>query len=125
MKAVENDKADESHVQWLTYWSVYGALQLVEGWSDTFLGWCPFYYHAKLAFLIWLILPKTQGAKQLYKNYGRPLLLKYREQVDSVLGTVQQQMEAYLTANEDRLRMAKGMYEKLLEYANTNGKSLK
>mmetsp|Transcript_138 Transcript_138/g.505 ORF Transcript_138/g.505 Transcript_138/m.505 type:complete len:168 (-) Transcript_138:99-602(-) len=119
LKAVENDKADESHVQWLTYWSVYGTLQLVEGWSDTFLGWFPFYYHAKLAFLVWLMLPKTQGAKLLYKNYGRPWFLKYREQVDSVLGNFQKHLEAYLASNEESFKMAKGMFENLLEYVKS------
>lgn len=116
MKAVESQKADEADVQWLTYWSVYGALCLVEGVSDNLLGWFPYYYHAKLCFLLWLMLPRYQGARTLYKTYARPLFLQYRDKVDGVLQRVKSHLEEYLAAHEGDVKAVKGMYAKVVEF---------
>eukprot|EP00873_Tetraselmis_striata_P045940 jgi/Tetstr1/466204/TSEL_010762.t1 len=116
LKAVESG---EGHVQWLTYWSVYGSLGLVEGACDGLLGWCPYYYHAKLAFLLWLILPRYYGAAQLYTTYGRPLFLRYRDRVDGVLQAVRGHVEAYLDAHETELRAAKDLWHKAVDYLRT------
>merc|ERR1711976_73889 len=63
LKCLENDRADESDVQWMTYWVVYGMLGLVEGASDKLLGWFPMYYHAKFAVRRWLRLPRRRAPR--------------------------------------------------------------
>uniref|UniRef100_A0A061S1L8 HVA22-like protein n=1 Tax=Tetraselmis sp. GSL018 TaxID=582737 RepID=A0A061S1L8_9CHLO len=123
LKAVENDRSEEQHVQWLTYWSVYGTLSLIEGLSDKLLGWFPFYYHAKLGFLLWLTLPKFQGAKVLYKRFGRPLFLKYRGQIDRFLGKFQKQMETYVESQQNNVDMLKGAYDQVVNFVNDGSDS--
>lgn len=38
-KAIETKKESDDDTQWLTYWTIYGALSLVEGTTDKFLSW--------------------------------------------------------------------------------------
>jgi hypothetical protein len=45
--------------QWLTYWVVFAAFTLLEYFSRTLLYYFPFYYPAKLVFLVWCFLPQT------------------------------------------------------------------
>ena len=45
----------------------------------------PFYYIAKLAFVIWLQAPQTRGASVLQVHYITPLLHKHENAIDSVL----------------------------------------
>merc|ERR1719506_1318134 len=67
----------EDDVQWLMYWVVYAAFKTVEIAPDfIFAGWLPLYFELKLAFLLWLIMPKFEGAKLLYLKYGEPWLVE-------------------------------------------------
>jgi receptor expression-enhancing protein 5/6 len=61
----------------LTYWSIYGMLTVVEYWSNTILYWVPFYFLLKTAFLLWLVLPQTEGAVLVYQKVVRPATIKY------------------------------------------------
>ncbi|KAG9288894.1 hypothetical protein G9A89_019516 [Geosiphon pyriformis] len=64
-KAIESiDKADDT--QWLTYWTVFGFISLVEFFSDIILYWLPFYYLFKTIFFLWLALPQFKGADTIY-----------------------------------------------------------
>ncbi|KAI4327567.1 hypothetical protein L6164_020011 [Bauhinia variegata] len=62
-KAIET-KDQNAQQRCLLYWG-----SLIKVFSDKFLSWCPMYYRLKFAFLIWLQLPYTNGAKQLYVNH--------------------------------------------------------
>ncbi|MBA0779565.1 hypothetical protein Gotri_003812 [Gossypium trilobum] len=87
------ERKDENEQQkWLIYWAAdlviiaaYGSFTLVETFSDKLLSWFPYYYHFKFAFLVWLQLPSTEGAKQIYKNHLRPCLLKHQARVDQLM----------------------------------------
>ena len=58
-KAIEStDKQDD--VQWLTYWVVFGFLNVLEFFSDILLYWIPFYYLIKVVLVMWLVLPQTR-----------------------------------------------------------------
>ncbi|RGB25603.1 TB2/DP1, HVA22 family-domain-containing protein [Rhizophagus diaphanus] len=83
-KAIEStEKADDT--QWLTYWTVFGFLNIIEFFSDTILYWIPFYYLFKTVFFLWLFLPPFKGAQVLYAKFLRPFLLAYQGDVDSSL----------------------------------------
>uniref|UniRef100_A0A1D1YNJ5 HVA22-like protein n=1 Tax=Anthurium amnicola TaxID=1678845 RepID=A0A1D1YNJ5_9ARAE len=83
-KAIESEgKADDT--QWLTYWTVFGFINIVEFFSDTILHWVPFYYFCKTIFFLWLFLPPFKGAQILYAKFLRPVLLSYQGDVDSTL----------------------------------------
>ncbi|KAI1436541.1 TB2/DP1, HVA22 family-domain-containing protein [Xylaria sp. CBS 124048] len=59
---------------WLMYWSVLSCALLVEAWTQFILVWVPFYAWMRLGFLLWLVLPSTQGARVLYETYLHPYL---------------------------------------------------
>ena len=64
--AIESaDKTDDK--QWLTYWLIYAFFMVVDEYVGFILSYFPFYYFAKVCFLIWLFNPVTQGAQKIYE----------------------------------------------------------
>ncbi|KAI0469121.1 TB2/DP1, HVA22 family-domain-containing protein [Xylaria cf. heliscus] len=59
---------------WLMYWSVLSCALLAESWTEFILVWIPFYSWIRLGFLLWLVLPSTQGARVSYESYLHPYL---------------------------------------------------
>ncbi|PVU84807.1 hypothetical protein BB560_004181, partial [Smittium megazygosporum] len=70
-------KEDDS--QWLTYWVIYGLLNLFEYFTSFVLYWIPFYFLLKTIFLAWLMLPSTRGAERLYNGYILPAYNAYSQ----------------------------------------------
>jgi len=68
--------------QWLTYWVVMGFFQLFEYLADRFLPWFPMYHWWKLAFIAWLVSPKTMGARVIYLGYIQPYLSRHHEVIE-------------------------------------------
>ena len=58
--------------QWLTYWVVFGLLNIVDQWTGFILSFIPFYFALKLFFLIFLMHPSTKGATVVYNTYILP-----------------------------------------------------
>jgi receptor expression-enhancing protein 5/6 len=81
-KAIETPGHDDDK-QWLTYWTVFGFVNIVEYFSDALLFWFPFYYLFKTLFVLWLALPSFRGAEILYTSGLRQLLLQYAPKVDA------------------------------------------
>lgn len=52
---------------WLIYWAMYSVLNLVEDYGEIIIYWIPFYYPIKAAFLIYMMIPQTDGAKKIYE----------------------------------------------------------
>ncbi|KAM9242179.1 receptor expression-enhancing protein 6 isoform 6-T6 [Dugong dugon] len=85
IKAIESPSKEDDTL-WLTYWVVYGLFGLLESVSDLLLFWFPFYYVGKCAFLLFCMTPGPwNGAHILYHRAIRPLFLKHRAAVDSVV----------------------------------------
>jgi len=81
-KAIESvDKNDDT--QWLTYWTVFGFLHLIECFSDQILGWISFYYFLKSIFTLWLSLPQFRGAEVIYDKFIRVFLMKNQSKIDN------------------------------------------
>ncbi|TPX51201.1 hypothetical protein SeLEV6574_g00424 [Synchytrium endobioticum] len=81
-KAIESSNKEDD-VQWLTYWVVFGLLNVLEFFTDILLFWIPFYYTCKTALILYLLLPQFQGAAFLYQKFIRPTLLKGQGNIDS------------------------------------------
>lgn len=58
---------------------------MIEIFTDFLLYWIPFYYAFKLAFLLWLFLPQTKGAKFLYDSFLKDFLKKNESKIDAAL----------------------------------------
>jgi len=77
--------------QWLTYWVIFSLFAALEGLLDRLLLWFPLAWALKLAFVLWLQLPQSQGARLLYRHHVKPLLQAHEERIDQNLATGLQQ----------------------------------
>jgi len=74
VQAIESPGTNDDK-QWLTYWVVFGSMNLAESMGiRAILYWVPMYFVFKTVFTIWLMLPATRGAEVLYHNVLRPVL---------------------------------------------------
>ncbi|KAI6219507.1 Receptor expression-enhancing protein [Aphelenchoides fujianensis] len=67
------------------YWVVFAFLNVLEFFSHTISHYFPFYWLVKCAFLLWLYLPMTQGAHQIYQRFIRPFHQKHGHSIDGHL----------------------------------------
>ncbi|KAK5654668.1 hypothetical protein OQA88_6991 [Cercophora sp. LCS_1] len=95
---------------WLMYWVVLACALLVESWTEWFLCWIPFYAYIRLLFLLYLVLPQTQGARIIYQTYVHPWL----EDNETAI-------EDFIASSHERLRAAGIAYlKRAIEALKTN-----
>ncbi|ORY24795.1 TB2/DP1, HVA22 family-domain-containing protein [Naematelia encephala] len=74
IQAIESPGSNDDK-QWLTYWVVFGLLNLAESMGlRAILYWVPMYFVFKTLATIWLMLPATRGAETLYYHVVRPVV---------------------------------------------------
>ncbi|KAJ0801276.1 hypothetical protein HanPI659440_Chr03g0115461 [Helianthus annuus] len=112
-KAIETKDPNEQQ-KWLLYWAVYGSFSVVEVFADKFISWSPLYYHMKLAFLVWLQLPTTNGAKQLYMNHLRPFFMRHQARLDQITGWFYSEAGKFISAHEAEFQFLKTVMMKIL-----------
>ncbi|MFS7920757.1 hypothetical protein Hanom_Chr03g00228511 [Helianthus anomalus] len=112
-KAIETKDPNEQQ-KWLLYWAVYGSFSVVEVFADKFISWSPLYYHMKLAFLVWLQLPTTNGAKQLYMNHLRPFFMRHQARLDQITGWFYSEAGKFISAHEAEFQFLKTVMLKIL-----------
>ncbi|TKY70356.1 HVA22 protein k [Spatholobus suberectus] len=111
-KAIESKDQNAQH-RCLLYWAAYGSFSLIEVFTDKLISWCPMYYHLKFAFLVWLQLPSTSGAKQIYSNHLRPFLLRHQVRVDQVLGLAYCEVIKLVSSYQAEIQFVKSMVVKI------------
>lgn len=79
---------------WLMYWSVLSCALLVESWFGFVLVWIPLYAYARLLFLLYLVLPQTQGARHLYETYLYPYLEENETQIEDFIASAHDRLKA-------------------------------
>ncbi|KZZ91969.1 HVA22 domain membrane protein [Ascosphaera apis ARSEF 7405] len=72
-------------VPWLMYWVVIATFTLIESWTYWIVSWTPFYSWIRLAFLSYLVLPQTQGAKVIYQSYLDPFLYAHEDHIEEAI----------------------------------------
>ncbi|SPO07555.1 related to receptor expression-enhancing protein 4 [Cephalotrichum gorgonifer] len=72
---------------WLMYWVVLACALLVESWTEWILCWIPFYAYIRLGFLLYLVLPQTQGARIIYQTHIHPYLSENEAQIEDLIAT--------------------------------------
>ncbi|KAG0659445.1 ER membrane protein DP1/Yop1 [Monosporozyma unispora] len=66
-------KGDHSDDQfWLSYWIIFGFLNIIEFWSSTILYLVPFYWVLKVVFLLYISIPSTGGCQWVYNKLIEP-----------------------------------------------------
>ncbi|OIW10992.1 hypothetical protein TanjilG_22799 [Lupinus angustifolius] len=111
-KAIESKDQNAQH-KCLLYWAAYGSFSLVEVFTDKLISWCPMYYHMKFAFLVWLQLPPTNGAKQLYVNHLRPFLLRHQGKIDQILGLASSELIKLVSLYQTEIKFVRDMVVKI------------
>eukprot|EP00696_Hemimastix_kukwesjijk_P016201 gnl/Hemi2/4578_TR1585_c0_g1_i1.p1 gnl/Hemi2/4578_TR1585_c0_g1~~gnl/Hemi2/4578_TR1585_c0_g1_i1.p1 ORF type:complete len:179 (-),score=67.29 gnl/Hemi2/4578_TR1585_c0_g1_i1:79-615(-) len=102
-KALESNEPEDDK-QWLTYWVVISAFQVLEFVADYIICWIPLYYEVKILFVIWLQAPQTKGAAAVYHNYLQPFLKAHEKQVDE--GILKAEQMAKQMAKEKAANLA-------------------
>ncbi|XP_074597410.1 receptor expression-enhancing protein 5-like isoform X2 [Brevipalpus obovatus] len=88
LNALETVDPDDDR-KWLTYWVVFASFSLVEFFSDQIFSWFPFYYLAKVVFLVWCFLPiKKNGSQVIYQRFIRPFYLRKKSEIDATVEKV-------------------------------------
>ena len=82
-QSLEPDKGEDDK-QWLTYWVVFGMFSVIDQFAGFVLSLIPFYYVLKMAVLIWLFHPATNGATQIYYGLVQPFWKEHEEKLDQV-----------------------------------------
>ncbi|KAI6784551.1 Protein YOP1 [Emericellopsis cladophorae] len=78
---------------WLMYWVVFSVALLVESWLLPVLSWVPFYGYARLLFLLYLILPQTQGARIIYEEHVHPFLQDNEASIDDFIASAHERLK--------------------------------
>jgi receptor expression-enhancing protein 5/6 len=105
IKALES-AAKSDDTQWLMYWAVFALFSVVEFFSDCIVGWVPFYWLGKCAFLVWCMSP-LEGSSVIYHRVMRPYFLKHESSIDS----------AVKKGTDGVSRLANAAQEKAKDYA--------
>lgn len=63
--------------QLLTYWVVFGFLNVIEFWTNAILYWIPFYFLFKTVFLLYIGIPSFGGADAIYTSAIKPFADRY------------------------------------------------
>ncbi|KAE7999891.1 hypothetical protein FH972_004279 [Carpinus fangiana] len=116
-KAIERKDQNEQQ-RMLLYWAAYGSFSIVEVFSDKLISWCPLYYHLKFAFLVWLQLPSTDGAKQLYMNHLRPFFLRHQARADQIMGFAYGELVKLVSAHQAEIQFVKSVVVKIMGSAD-------
>ncbi|KAG9231709.1 TB2/DP1, HVA22 family-domain-containing protein [Amylocarpus encephaloides] len=87
--------SDPAHLKpWLMYWVVLACALLFESWASFILFWVPFYSWIRLGFLLYLILPQTQGAKFIYQTHVHPFLHENERVIDDFISSAHDRAKA-------------------------------
>ncbi|OAA53806.1 TB2/DP1/HVA22-related protein [Niveomyces insectorum RCEF 264] len=79
---------------WLMYWVVLSCALLVESWTAWLLVWVPFYAYLRLAALLYLVLPQTQGARVIYQTHVHPWLARHEARIDDGIAAAHTRLRA-------------------------------
>ncbi|KAL8209201.1 hypothetical protein R6Q57_008613 [Mikania cordata] len=112
-KAIETNNRTEQQ-KLLLYWAAYGTFSIAETFADKIISWFPLYHHMKFAFLVWLQLPTTNGAKQLYVNHLRPFLLKHQANLDQIVAILYSETGKFVSTHQAEFRFVKAIVMKIL-----------
>eukprot|EP00899_Mesostigma_viride_P001497 jgi/Mesvir1/11348/Mv21733-RA.1 len=88
-KVLEKPRTDPEELRhWVRYWMVLTIFAVLERFADLFIYWLPFYYEAKVAFVLFLWHEKTKGADYVYFTFLKPKLREHEPEIDRRLGEV-------------------------------------
>ncbi|XP_047338457.1 HVA22-like protein k [Impatiens glandulifera] len=112
-KAIETKNQKEKE-RWLMYWAAFGSFTVAEVFTDTLISWIPLYYHMKFAFLVWLQIPSTEGAKHIYEKHLQPFFRRHQGRLDQVAGFAYSELAKFVSLHKRELQFVKTLLLKIL-----------
>ncbi|KAG8910779.1 hypothetical protein FRC01_006138 [Tulasnella sp. 417] len=80
---------ENQSARWMMYWAVIALLAAYEYSVEFLISWFPLYHEVKTLFLLFLVLPQTQGSTLIYQKFILPFLLQHEALIDQQLGSLQ------------------------------------
>ncbi|KAK9492024.1 TB2/DP1, HVA22 family-domain-containing protein [Lipomyces doorenjongii] len=80
-------------VPWLVYWVVVSTITAVETWFGFLFVWLPLYQFARFGFMLWLVMPHSQGANYVYYTYIEPAMSSHEQEIETLVGTAQDKLK--------------------------------
>jgi len=77
------------------YFVTLSLLHIVENTFDFILSWVPFYAWFRLFVHLYLILPGSQGATFIYREYIDPFLYHHEREIDNLITDTHEKARAY------------------------------
>ena len=82
----------DTQEQWVTYWSIFGVFIFVDEFTWVILDFIPLYHLFKVCLLLWLA--EFEGANTIYSALIKPLLKRYKRQVEQIAKLLQEVSES-------------------------------
>ncbi|KAK9252574.1 TB2/DP1, HVA22 family-domain-containing protein [Lipomyces tetrasporus] len=76
-------------VPWLVYWVVVSIVTTLETWFGFLFVWLPLYQFARFGFMLWLVMPQSQGANYVYYTYVEPTIASHEQEIEALISTAQ------------------------------------
>ena len=119
IKAIESNNSDMD-IQWLTYWVVFAIFTFIDVFSGFVLKFFPFYFFAKILFLIWLFLPNFQGATILYNFIVVKLFKKFEKNIEMVSNNIKKKFDDLTKRPDLRKTDLNEIIEENIDFYNDN-----
>lgn len=88
-QAIESEsKVDDERL--LTFWIVFGFFYSFDQTLSFILGFIPFYYVLRSAFIAYLFMPQFGAANKIFKNVIEPFFVKYHKKIDEVITPIEE-----------------------------------
>lgn len=80
IKAIES-KGEDDDKEWLTYWTIFGIISLLDEFAGIILSFIPFYFYIRVLLFVFLMAPQTKGALTIYKYFVGPILKQHKDSI--------------------------------------------
>jgi len=87
IRAIESGEKSDDKV-WLTYWMIFGLINVVETFFGFILNLIPYYSWMRLLIFIWLLSPYFNGRVMLYEKVARPFLEKNQDYIRELINQI-------------------------------------
>ena len=92
IRAIESKEEEDDKV-WLTYWMVFGVLNVLETFFGFIFWIIPYWGWIRLGLFVWLLLPQFRGSKVIYDSLVKPLMEKNKELIQSWISKAKEAAE--------------------------------
>lgn len=79
------------------YWVVVSIQFSAESYFGFLFFFLPFFQLFRFIFILWMVLPQTQGATQIYINYVGPFLVEHEGEIDKYIAKIHNKLYALST----------------------------